>query len=79
MLYVKGLKLNKKWRAQVAEAIDDYCNGWENKFVATYYEHIFFKMSYSWVKPITFCNENGLRLDRVFNCEISAEGPGVKA
>ena len=60
------------------EAMDEYCNLMENQFVATYYEHIFFKKSYTWIKPISFCNESGLRLDRVFNCEVIAEGQGVK-
>ena len=78
MLFVKGQRLNKKWRDQVHEAIDEYCNPMENNFVATYYEHIFFKKSYTWVKPISFCHERGLRLDRVFICELVAEGPGIK-
>ena len=33
MLYVRGLRLSKKWREQVQEAIDDFCNPMENHFV----------------------------------------------
>jgi len=60
------------------QAFDDYCNPIENSFVATYFEHIFFKKSYTWTKPISFCNDRGIRIDRVFQCELVSEGPGIK-
>ena len=60
------------------QAFDDYCNPIENSFVATYFEHIFFKKSYTWTKPISFCNDRGIRIDRVFQCERVSEGPGIK-
>ena len=60
------------------EAFGDYCNPIENSFVTAYYEHIFFKKSYTWSKPISFCNDRGIRIDRVFQCELVSEGPGIK-
>lgn len=69
-LFVKSKRLNKQWREEILQCVDDYCNQIENKFVATFFEHIFFKKAYSWTKPISFCGKKGLRLDRVFECEI---------
>ena len=66
IFFVRALKLNKKWRNDVMEAFDDYCNPIENSFVGTYFEHIFFKKSFTWAKPISFCNDKGIRIDRVF-------------
>ena len=54
------------------------CNPIENSFVSTYFEHIFFKKSYTWIKPISFCNDKGIRIDRVFQCELVSEGPAIK-
>lgn len=39
-------------------------------FVSSYFEHIYFKKAFSWSKPISFCGKKGLRLDRVFECEV---------
>jgi hypothetical protein len=69
-LYVKGKRLSKSWREGVMQSVDDYCNQLENKFVQTYFEHIFFRRAFSWFKPISFCGKRGLRLDRVFECEV---------
>jgi hypothetical protein len=60
------------------QAFDDYCNPIENSFVSTYFEHIFFKKSFTWAKPISFCNDRGIRIDRVFQCELVSEGPAIK-
>ena len=64
--FIKGLRLNKSWRESVFQAVDDFCNPIENQFVATYFEHIYFKKSFSWSKPISVCGDRGLRIDRVF-------------
>lgn len=76
--FIKGLRLSKSWRESVLQAVDDFCNPIENQFVATYFEHIYFKKSYSWSKPISVCGDKGLRIDRVFQCELVSEGPGIK-
>ena len=62
----------------MSQAFDDYCNPIENAFVSTYFEHIFFKRSYTWTKAISFCHDRGVRIDRVFQCELVSEGPGIK-
>ena len=69
-LYVKAKRLSKKWREEILQSVDDYCNQIENKFVQNYFEHIFFKKAFTWSKPIQFCGKKGLRIDRVFNCEV---------
>ena len=51
-LFIKGLRLNRNWREGVMQAVDDFCNPIENQFVATYFEHIYFKKSYTWSKSI---------------------------
>ena len=61
----------------MVQAMDDYCNPIENSFVTTYFQHVFFKKSYTWAKPISFCNDRGIRIDRVFQCELVSEGPGI--
>jgi hypothetical protein len=73
-IFVKAKRLSRIWREEVQEAVDDYCNRFENQFVANYFEHIFFKKAFSWSKPISFCGKKGLRLDRVFSCEIVPNG-----
>jgi len=69
-LYNKLKCLNKKYRENLGQALDDLCNAVENMFVSTYFEHLFFKRSFTWTNPISFLKERGLRIDRVFECEI---------
>lgn len=52
--------------------MDELCNQIENKFVSSYYEVLYFKRSYTWSKPISFCGQKGIRIDRVFECEVQA-------
>jgi hypothetical protein len=56
----------------VYQSFDDLCNSVENGFVATYFESLFFKRSFTWCKAITHCGKKGLRIDRVFECEVQA-------
>ena len=77
IFFGRALRLSKEWREDMMEAFDDYCNPIENSFVSTYFQHIFFKKSFTWAKPISFCNDRGIRIDRVFQCELVSEGPGV--
>jgi hypothetical protein len=71
-LFTKLKLISKTYIDNVAQAVDDLCNAVENMFVSTYYEHLFFKRSFTWTKPIAFLQERGLRLDRVFECEVQA-------
>lgn len=71
--YLRFKSLNKKWRQDMAEAVDDYCNPFENSFVAKYYDLLFFKKSFLQIKPIALCREKGFRLSRVFECEVVAD------
>lgn len=75
MLFVKLRMVNKTFKAKTLESVDDLCNAVENSFVGAYYEHLFFKRSFTWHKPISFCREQGLRIDRVFECEVATR-PG---
>lgn len=77
IFFGRALRLSKSWREDVMQAFDDICNPIENSFVSTYFQHIFFKKSYTWAKPISFCNDRGIRIDRVFCCELVSEGPGI--
>lgn len=52
--------------------MDDLCNSVENGFVSKFYQALFFKRSFSWSKAITFCGQKGLRIDRVFECEVQS-------
>ena len=78
IFFGRALRLCKSWREDMMEAFDDYCNPIENSFVQTYFEHIFFKKSFTWAKSISFCNDKGIRIDRVFQCELVSEGPGIQ-
>ena len=52
--------------------MDELCNGIENMFVSAYFENLYFQRSFTWVKPIQFCGKKGVRIDRVFECEVQA-------
>jgi hypothetical protein len=69
-LYSKLKVISKSYRENIAQALDDLCNAVENMFVSTYYEYLFFKRSFTYTKPIQFLKERGLRIDRVFECEV---------
>ena len=52
------------------QTLDEYCNPIENHFIATNHEHLFFKKSCTATKPISFCENKGIRIDRVIECEL---------
>ena len=70
--FIKLSALSKAYRRQVSQAMDDLANKVENGFVTAYYETLFFKRSFTWCKPISVCGQKGLRIDRVFECEVVA-------
>lgn len=59
------------WHLNTAQAIDEYCNKFENALVAKYQSFLFFKHSFNQVRPIKFCHEKGFKLDRVVQCELN--------
>lgn len=71
--YAVGLCLNKEWRSKTLQAIDDLCNPFEIEFVNKCFKYLFFKQSHTWAQPISFCGNKGLRIDRVFECEVVGE------
>lgn len=70
LLFGKFLLLTPSWHTSVLQAMDEHCNKFENKFIATYQGVLFFKQSYSSSIPIKFCGQRGLKLDRVLECEL---------
>ena len=72
VLYVKLKMVSQSFRQQVNQSMDELCNGVENMFVSAYFETLYFQRSFTWVKPIQFCGEKGVRIDRVFECEVQA-------
>lgn len=71
--YLKLKQVSKLYKEKVCESIDDICNSVENGFVGQYYDALFYKSSFTWTKPIQFCGQKGLRIDRVFECELQAQ------
>lgn len=71
-LFPKFLCLSPAWHTSALQAMDDYCNGFENDFVRKASEHVHFRHSYSQSRPIAFLKQRGLRLDRVLQCEVGA-------
>ena len=53
--YVVLRRVSKLYRRLASESIDEMSNQIENKFVAMYFESLFFKRSYTWSKPISVC------------------------
>jgi hypothetical protein len=70
LLFAKFLLLSPTWHTSVLQSIDEHCNRFENKFVQTYQDLLYFKQSYSATMPIKFCGQRGLKLDRVIECEL---------
>jgi len=69
-MFLKLGRVSNGYKRNLEQGIDDFCNKVENSFVGTYFEVVFFKKSFTWFRPITFLKESGLRIDRVFECEV---------
>lgn len=68
--YPKYLRISAPWHCYVKDALDDYSNQIENTFVSHYSKYLNFMRSTNAASPLEFCGKRGLRLDRVFQCEI---------
>lgn len=66
----KYLCLTPAWHHLILEAMDEYFKKVEVDFVMKYYEHLYFKKSYTNSSVIHFCGQKGIRVDRVLVCEI---------
>jgi hypothetical protein len=61
----KYLCLSPAWHHLVLEAMDEHFKKVECDFVMKYYEHLFFKKSYTNSSLIHFCGKSGIRVDRI--------------
>ncbi|CDW81818.1 UNKNOWN [Stylonychia lemnae] len=68
--YPKYLRLSASWFCKVNDSLDEYANIIENKFIQQYEMYLNFLRSYNNATPIRFCNQRGVRLDRIFQCEV---------
>lgn len=53
-LFPKFLGLSPAWHTSTLQALDDYCNSFENDFVRKAAAHVLFRHSYSQSRPIAF-------------------------
>ena len=54
----------------VLEGVEERMKPVENEFVNLYYEHLFFKRSYTNSSIMYFGGKRGIRVDRILVCEI---------
>ena len=66
----KYICLSPAWHHLILEAMDEHFKKVETDFVMKYYEHLFFKKSYTNSSLIYFCGKPGIRVDRVIQCEV---------
>mmetsp|Transcript_7380 Transcript_7380/g.6628 ORF Transcript_7380/g.6628 Transcript_7380/m.6628 type:complete len:148 (+) Transcript_7380:1436-1879(+) len=66
----KFLCLSPTWHHLVIEGMDEHFKKVEVDFVLKYYEHLFFKKSYTNSSLIYFGGKTGIRVDRVIQCEV---------
>ena len=66
----KFLRLSPNWHHLVLEGINERMNKVEVDFVNKYYEHLFFKKSYTNSSIMYFGGKRGIRVDRILVCEI---------
>ena len=64
------LGLSPQWHRAVLDSMDEYFKTVEKKFVLQTYEYLLFKKSYTNSSLIHFCNQVGVRVDRVIQCEV---------
>lgn len=69
--YPKYLRLSPAWHCCVNDALDEYTNKIENQFIKKHIRYLNFSKSLNNATPIEFCGEKGLRLDRIFQCEVA--------
>jgi hypothetical protein len=66
----KLLRLSPNWHYLVLEGIEERMKQFENQFVNLYYEHLFFKKSYTNSSVMYFGGKRGIRIDRIIVCEV---------
>lgn len=66
----KFLRLSPSWHHLVLEGIEERMKQVENQFINLYYEHLFFKKSYTNSSVMYFGGKRGIRVDRIIVCEI---------
>lgn len=75
----KFLRLSPNWHHLVLEGLNDRLNKIEVDFVNKYYEHLFFKRSYTNSSIMYFGGKRGIRVDRILVCEILDQREGYSA
>lgn len=63
-------RISASWHTVINDALDEYANKIENAFATQNSKALHFIKAYNNATPIVFCNQRGLRLDRIFQCEI---------
>ena len=66
----KLLRLSPNWHYLVLEGIEERMKHIENSFINFYYEHLFFKKSYTNSSVMYFGGKRGIRIDRIIVCEV---------
>lgn len=66
----KFLSLSPNWHHMALEGLNERLNKVEVDFVNKYYEHLFFKKSYTNSSIMYFGGKRGIRVDRILVCEI---------
>jgi hypothetical protein len=66
----KFLRLSPTWHHLVLEGIEERMKPVEIDFVNKYYEHLFFKKSYTNSSIMYFGGKRGIRVDRILVCEV---------
>lgn len=66
----KLLRLSPNWHYLVLEGIEERMKHIENQFINNYYEHLFFKKSYTNSSIMYFGGKRGIRIDRILVCEV---------
>ena len=70
----KFLRLSPNWHHLVLEGIEERIKQVEINFVNLYYEHLFFKKSYTNSSIMYFGGKRGIRVDRILVCEVLDQG-----
>ena len=66
----KFLRLSPNWHHLVLEGIEERMKPIENDFVNQYYQHLFYKKSYTNSSIMYFGGKPGIRVDRILVCEV---------
>lgn len=66
----KFLRLSPYWHHLVLEGIEERMRSAENDFINKYYNHLFFKRSYTNSSIMYFGGKRGIRVDRILVCEV---------